>query len=215
LKPSQRILSQGRFITFEGGEGAGKTTLIEKVAHHFTLQGLPFLKTREPGGTKLGEEIRSILLKLRAEPISSYAELCLFLSSRAQHIFEIIQPALDAHKVVLCDRFNDSSVAYQGAARGLGMERVSELCKLAVGLEPHLTIYLDIDPEVGLSRAKKTRAQDRIEAEDVIFHRKIREAYLSLCRQHKNRFYLIDATHSPENVYEQTIQKINSLLERD
>jgi len=204
----------GLFITFEGGEGSGKTTLIEKVAQYLHLHDYPFLTTREPGGTKLGEEIRSILLKLRSESMSSYAELCLFLSSRAQHIFELIQPALDANQIVLCDRFNDSSVVYQGAARGLGMARVAQLCQLAVGLEPHLTIYLDIDPSIGLKRVKTSRSQDRIEVETLAFHQKIRKAYLELCHQHKERMFLIDATLSPEAVYEQAIQRIDVVLKK-
>lgn len=210
----KKQLDKGLFITFEGGEGAGKTTLIEKVAHYLSSEGYPFLKTREPGGTKLGEEIRSLLLKLRSEPISPYAELCLFLSSRAQHVFELIEPALRSKKIVLCDRFHDSSIAYQGAARGLGVKRVEQLCQLAVGLEPQLTFYLDIEPELGLARAKKSRAQDRIEAEDISFHRTIREAYLALCAQHKSRFYLIHAAQSPEEVYQQTIQHIDAILKR-
>jgi dTMP kinase len=205
--------TRGFFITFEGGEGAGKTTLIEKVAHYLALKGYPLLQTREPGGTKLGEEIRSLLLKVRAEPISPYAELSLFLASRAQHIFELIQPALQAHKIVLCDRFNDSSITYQGAARGLGEQTVAQLCHLAAGLEPDLTIYLDIDPEIGLHRAQKNRTQDRIEREAISFHRKIREAYLTLCRQNKKRFYLIDAAQTPEAVYQQTIQRMDALLQ--
>jgi dTMP kinase len=206
-------LSKGLFITFEGGEGSGKTTLIERVAHDLTKEGFSVLKTREPGGTHLGEEIRSILLKLRDEPISPYAELSLFLSSRAQHIFEKIQPALEANHIVLCDRFNDSSVAYQGAACGLGMDRVAELCRLIVGLEPHLTIYLDIDPQLGLARAKKSREQDRIEAKNVAFHRTIREAYLTLCGQNKGRFYQIDAAQSPEIVHQQAMHRIQALYE--
>lgn len=204
--------SQGLFITFEGGEGAGKTTLIEKIAHHFTREGCSLLRTREPGGTQLGEEIRAILLNPRTETLSPYAELCLFLSSRAQHVFELIRPALNAGKLVLCDRFNDSSVTYQGAARGLGMEKVAQLCTLAIGLEPDLTIYLDIDPKIGLDRVKKSRKQDRIEAETISFHQTIREAYLKLCGQHNGRFYSIDASQSPDSVYNQAIERIDTLL---
>ena len=202
----------GLFITFEGGEGSGKTTLVEKIADDFAKKGRPFLKTREPGGTHLGEEIRSILLKPNSEPISPYAELCLFLSSRAQHVFNLIEPALDAGKIVLCDRFNDSSIAYQGAARGLGEKRVAQLCELAVGLEPQLTLYLDIDPELGLSRAKKSRAQDRIEKEDLSFHQKIREAYLKIYKENPSRVHLIDASQTPERVYMQALKSIEKCL---
>ncbi|MBU6446804.1 MAG: dTMP kinase, partial [Verrucomicrobia bacterium] len=119
---------RGKFITFEGGEGAGKTTLIEEIARQLTQEGRPVLKTREPGGTKLGEQIRTMLLQ-HTGPVSPYAEFSLFLASRAQHILEVIGPALESGKIVLCDRFNDSSIAYQGAARGLGMEQVGAFCK--------------------------------------------------------------------------------------
>lgn len=199
---------QGLFITFEGGEGAGKTTLIEEIARQLSEEGRQVLKTREPGGTKLGEQIRSLLL-LDAGPISAYAELALFLASRAQHILEVIGPALEAGKIVLCDRFNDSSIAYQGAARGLGMEAVSQFCKfISQGVEPHLTFYLDLDPKVGLSRAAKDRKQDRIEAETLIFHEKIRAAFLQIHRADPNRFYLIDANLPPARVFEEAMKRM-------
>src|SRR6187431_1687241 len=151
-------MKRGIFITIEGGEGAGKTTLIESLYQHLLGLGREVLKTREPGGTPLGEEIRKILLHSTG-PVSPYAELSLFLASRAQHISELIAPALAAGKVVLCDRFNDSTIAYQGMARGLGMEEVAAVCRfICAGLEPQLTLYLDIDPAVGLSRAKKSRS---------------------------------------------------------
>ncbi len=205
-------LRQGLFITFEGGEGAGKTTLIEELARHLAAQGYSVLKTREPGGTKVGEHIRALLLQ-HTGPLSPYTELSLFLASRAQHIFEIIGPALEAGKIVLCDRFNDSSVAYQGAARGLGMEKVSEFCTfISQGLKPHLTLYLDIDPEVGLSRVAKTRGQDRIEAETIAFHRKIREAYLSIHKADPHRFHLINAGLSPKAVFEEAIKRLDPVI---
>jgi dTMP kinase len=207
-------LKQGLFITFEGGEGAGKTTLIEEISRHLTSDGYSILKTREPGGTKLGEHIRTLLLQHK-EPVSAYAELSLFLASRAQHIFEIIGPALEARQIVLCDRFNDSSVAYQGAARGLGMEKVSEFCQfISQGLKPHLTLYLDLDPEVGLGRAAKERAQDRIEAETLLFHQKIREAYLEIHKSDQHRFRLLDATLPPDRVFHDAMRLLRELLER-
>src|SRR5260221_14604324 len=136
---------RGLFITFEGGEGAGKTTLIEEIARQLASEGYSVLKTREPGGTKLGEHIRAILLQ-HTEPVSPYSELCLFLASRAQHILEVIGPALEAKKIVLCDRFNDSSIAYQGAARGLGMDKGAEFCEfISQVLQPNLTLYLDLE----------------------------------------------------------------------
>jgi dTMP kinase len=205
-------LTHGLFITFEGGEGAGKTTLIEEIARTLTSEGYSVIKTREPGGTKLGEHIRSILLQ-HSEPVSAYAELSLFLASRAQHVMEVIGPALEAGKIVLCDRFNDSSVAYQGAARGLGMEKVREFCSFVCqGVEPNLTLYLDLDPELGLSRAAKARTQDRIESETVLFHRKIREAYLEIHKAEQHRFRLIDATLPPARVFQEAMSLLRFLL---
>ena len=207
-------LKQGLFITFEGGDGAGKTTLIEEIARHLISGGYSVVKTREPGSTQLGEKIRPLLLD-HAGPVSPYAELCLYLASRAQHIFQIIGPALMEGKIVLCDRFNDSSVVYQGVGRGLGKSQVSEFCSfISEGLEPHLTLYLDIDPKIGLSRLKKERSQDRIESEGLSFHMKIREAYLSLSREHPHRFRLIDASLSVPQVYEAAMKWIHQLLLR-
>lgn len=203
---------QGFFITFEGGEGAGKTTLIEEMASQLSQEGHTVLKTREPGGTKLGEQIRSLLLQ-RAEPVSPYAELSLFLASRAQHILEVIGPALEAGKIVLCDRFNDSSIAYQGAARGLGMEKVKEFCEfVSQGLKPHLTLYLDLDPRVGLKRAAQERKQDRIESETLLFHERIREAYLSIHREDSRRFRLIDAKNPPAKVFEEAMKWVHQYV---
>jgi dTMP kinase len=203
---------KGIFITFEGGEGAGKTTLIEAIAQSLIADGHSVLRTREPGGTKLGEHIRSILLQ-HTEEVSAYAELCLFLASRAQHILEVIGPALEAGKVVLCDRFNDSSIAYQGAARGLGMEKVKEVCEfISQGLKPNLTLYLDLDPELGLSRAAKARTQDRIESETILFHRKIRDAYIEIHKAEQHRFRLVDATLSPERVFKEAMILVRTLF---
>ena len=191
-----------------GKNGAGKTTLIEAIARQLTSEGATVLKTREPGGTGLGEEVRTLLLR-HAGPISPYAEMCLFLASRAQHILEVIGPALEAGMVVLCDRFNDSSVAYQGAARGLGMGKVSEICEfISQGLKPNLTLYLDLDPELGLNRAARVRKQDRIEAVTLMFHKKIREAYIEIHQADSHRFRLIDATLPSERVYQEAMKMI-------
>jgi dTMP kinase len=205
-------MNRGLFITFEGGEGAGKTTLIEQVSNALSLQGLPILKTREPGGTKLGESVRNLLLHHR-DPVSPYAELSLFLASRAQIIEEVIHPALHSGTTVLCDRFNDSTIAYQGGARGLGMEMVELFCQfVSQQLVPDLTLYLDIDPELGLMRAKRHRSQDRIEAEHISFHKKIRESYLAIRKKHPKRFHLIDASKPAIEVYEAAMALIRPKL---
>jgi dTMP kinase len=202
------------FITFEGGEGAGKTTLIEGLAKLLSEEGHSVIKTREPGGTELGEEVRVLLLQSSSQAVSPYAELALFLASRAQHIQEVIEPALKAGKVVLCDRYNDSSIAYQGSARGLGLEKVREICHFFChGVEPNLTLYLDIDPKIGLARAKKARAQDRIEAEDIAFHERIRRAYHQIQKMEPKRLYVIDADLAPERVLEAAMKKVRACLE--
>jgi dTMP kinase len=210
----QRPLKAGIFLTFEGGDGSGKTTLINSIADHLASLGYQVAKTREPGGTGLGEEIRRMLLHHK-EPVSPYAELALFLASRAQHVFEFIRPALREGKIVLCDRFNDSSIAYQGVARGLGRKQVKAFAEfVSQGLYPHLTIYLDIDPEIGLQRASRARTQDRIEAETLAFHQKIRAAYINTHKKDPYRFRLIDASQSPEEVFEQAMKWIDPLISK-
>ena len=206
------MVERGLFITFEGGEGAGKTTLIEELSLALTKKGHSVLKTREPGGTKLGEQIREILLQYTG-PISPYSELCLFLASRAQHIMEVINPGLEQGKVVLCDRFNDSSIAYQGAARELGVKEVETFCSfISEKLKPDLTIYLDLDPEVGLKRASNVGKHDRIESETLNFHQKIREGFFAIQRQEPKRFHLIDAKRTPETVFHEAMKIIDILL---
>ena len=210
----KEVDGKGLFFTFEGGDGAGKTTLIEAIAHALTAKGFSVVKTREPGSTSLGEEIRALLLQRAPHPpLSPYAELCLFLASRAQHILEVIRPALHANHIVLCDRFNDSSIAYQGGARGLGPKEVAAFCAfISEGLVPHLTLYLDIDPTLALRRAKKDRAEDRIESEGTLFQEKIRDAYLAIHRQERNRFHLLDATLPPKQVYEEAMRILSPYL---
>ena len=215
------VLHRGIFVTFEGGEGAGKTTLIDEAARQLASEGYSIIKTREPGGTHLGEHIRSLLLDHTPEhPLSAYAEVCLFLAARAQHIQEIIAPALEARKIVLCDRFNDSSIVYQGAARGLGMEKVAGFCEfISQGIQPHLTLYLDIDPALGLSRARRdspevagARGYDRIESEGLMFHQKIREAFRALQAKNSHRIVLLDASEPPALIASAAIQRIHAIL---
>lgn len=210
-------LQRGLFITFEGGEGAGKTTLIDKIARQLLSEGYQVIKTREPGNTRIGEQIRSMLLDHGSgHPLSYYAELCLYLASRAQHIDEVITPALNEHKMILCDRYNDSTIAYQGAARNLGAEDVKKVCDfICHNVQPQLTFYLDIDPALGLSRARKgqpekagARGYDRIESESLAFHEKVRNAYLAIHAKEPNRFILLDATQTPQKIFEEAIQII-------
>lgn len=198
-----------RFITFEGGEGAGKTTLIDHVEKFLNEQGFTTLRTREPGGTPFGNQIRSWLLDHRSNlKINPKSELMLFLAARAQHIDDVIQPAILAGTIVLCDRFNDSTIAYQGAGRELGIDWVSSLCKMVCGdTLPDLTFFLDVDPIVGLSRTQNANKEnassgqlDRIEAEKVEFHQKVRDAFIGLVKMEQDRFCCLDANQSKETV---------------
>lgn len=174
--------------------------------------GHSVVRTREPGGTWLGEKVRHILLD-PAHQLAPMAELALFLASRAQQLNEVILPALKQGKIVLCDRFNDSSVAYQGAARNLGEKQVETACNLfCQGVEPKLTIYLDIDPILGLSRAHQARAKDRIEQEEISFHQTIRAAYHTLAKRHHSRIRVIDASESKEAVFKAAIKAIEEKL---
>jgi dTMP kinase len=201
-------------ITFEGGEGAGKTTLIEKLFTYLTSLGVAVIKTREPGGTRLGKSIRDLLLHRSDFSIKARAELFLFLADRAQHVEEVIRPALNKGTIVLCDRFNDSSLAYQAGARHLNLKTLRELCQFAVdGLEPALTFYLDIDPTLARQRLAPSSI-DRIESENGRFHEEVRAAFLRIAAEEPQRIKLIDATASPESVFQQAKVAIDVLLSR-
>jgi dTMP kinase len=201
------------FITLEGGEGSGKSTLIKSLEIYFRERGDEVIVTREPGGSLLGEKIRALLLESSDHQVAIRAELLLFLAARAQHVEERIKPALKQGKVVLCDRFVDSTMAYQGYARGLGMEKMHELSLFASdNLEPDLTFYLDIEPEKGLLRAKQTQKQevnDRIESETLSFHDKVRRAFITLADLYPKRMHLLDATQSPQAVLHQATQVLD------
>jgi len=191
------------FITFEGGEGAGKTTLIQRIYDEFEKRGKKAMKTRAPGGTITGNLVRDILL--HKDGLCPRAELLLFLADRSQHVDEVILPALKKGIVVLCDRFNDSTMAYQGGARGFDPEWVQKLCSFATqNLQPDLTLYLDLDPQEGLKRVHH-RTKDRIEAESLSFHQKIREAYLAIAKKEPKRFHILNASQSPDDVFAQAL----------
>lgn len=207
------------FVTFEGGEGAGKSTLIVKLVKELTNRGYQVVTTREPGGSALGEQIRQWLLNNNSKiSIGQQAELLLFLAARAQHIEEVIRPALQQGKVVLCDRFCDSTIAYQGIARGLGKDYVESLCDLVCKeIVPNLTFFLDVDPEEGLSRRNRIHKgsfgnRDRIEAEKLEFHRKVRQGFQSLAHSHPDRIHVLNAHEPAGVVYSEAIKRIETLL---
>jgi dTMP kinase len=201
LRPEQRVSPEERYgalIVFEGGDGAGKSTQIRLLREAVEEAGHPVLVTREPGGTELGEQIRELLLTDR-EHMSDRAEALLYSAARAQHVDEVLVPALQAGTVVLCDRFVDSSIVYQGAARGLGEEDIAELNRWATGrVRPDLTVLLDVDAETGLGRA--AGAPDRMEAAGEGFHRTVNAAYHRLADAAPNRYLVLDATKSVEEL---------------
>ncbi|MGA8164342.1 MAG: dTMP kinase [Waddliaceae bacterium] len=196
-------------ITFEGGEGSGKSTLIEKLYRELTERGHQVVKTREPGGTGLGEFIRDIIINPHSLiQFGDSAELMMMLAARVQHIEEVIQPALSVGKIVLCDRFNDSSVAYQGGGRQLGIEKVQALCGQVCGQPtPTITFFLDIDPATSMERI--VRLKDRFEDEDLAFHQRVRQAYHDLAREHPQRFFLIDAAQTEDEVFSEALAVVN------
>ncbi len=205
---------KGIFITFEGGEGAGKTTLIHKIFSYLADRGFDVLQTRAPGGTEIGQDIRNLLLHKHDVPLSKRCELLLFLADRAQHVDEWILPNLKKGKIVLCDRFSDSTIAYQGGARGFREDLVRTLCDFACdGLIPNLTLYLDLDPKIGFERAQKAgQVKDRIESETLKFHQKIRTSFKQIAKKEPKRFIIIDASETPEEVYSQAKVNIDALL---
>jgi len=192
------------FITIEGGEGAGKTTLQNRLYDHLIASGKQVVKTREPGGTPLGQEIRRLILHGQEFEIKSRTELFLFLADRAQHVEGVIKPALEQGKIVLCDRFTDSTLAYQGLARGHSTDRLEELCHFAAGgLVPDLTFFIDLDPPEGLRRVIENRGDtfDRIENEALNFHVKVREAFLALSERDPHRFTVLNGNKSADEVF--------------
>ena len=198
------------FISFEGTEGVGKTTLIRKIYEHLEQQGQRVVLTREPGGTPMAEQIRSLLLSVNhEESMSNDTELLLMYAARAQHLQQVIVPALTEHKTVLCDRFTDASFAYQCAGRGLSQSKLQLLNENFVSHMPDITFWLDAPIETGMSRARERGALDRFEQEKVTFFEKVRAGYQQLWEQYPERVKRLDATQSPEQVFAQALQYLN------
>lgn len=193
---------RGWFITFEGPDGSGKTTQLRLMAPWLASQGIPLVITREPGGTPVGERIREILHDCQHTEMTSEAEILLYSASRAQHVGEIIRPAVAAGKVVLCDRFYDSTYAYQGYGRGLSLPAIRQITAFATqGLVPDLTLYLDVPPEIGISRREASgEALNRLDREALAFHRRVREGYQALIKAEPARWHFIDATGTPDTI---------------
>jgi thymidylate kinase len=206
------------FITFEGGEGSGKTTQIQKLAEVLRAAGHSVLTTREPGGTALGREIRRILLDGNNTAIHPTTELLLYAADRAQHVQELVRPALGRNEIVLSDRYADATVVYQGFGRGLDTATLQSLNEMATGgLWPDLTILLDIDPRVGLARSharlsQENSGEDRFEKEALQFHQNVRQGYLRLAQEHPKRFFVLDATLSVEALHQEILRIVKTKL---
>ncbi|CAM3783295.1 dTMP kinase [Cytobacillus oceanisediminis] len=209
-------MNNGMFITVEGPEGAGKTTIINMLANRLEAEGFQVLQTREPGGIEIAEQIRGVILDKNNTKMDPRTEALLYAAARRQHLVEKVKPALEKGYVLLCDRFIDSSLAYQGYARGLGIEEVFSINSFAIeGMMPKLTLYFDIEPEAGLERINqhKGREVNRLDLEKLDFHHKVREGYLKLMELYPDRIYKIDASRPVEDVYKQAEAKLKEVLE--
>jgi len=203
-----------RFVTLEGGEGAGKSTVLAALRRAFEDAGIDAVYTREPGGTPLAEQIRGLMLDTHHEPAGPETELLLAFAARAQHVRATIAPALARGRWVISDRFTDASYAYQGAGRGLDLAFIAELERRVVGLRPALTLLLDVPVDVGLARARGRGAADRIESERNDFFERVRQAYRERAAAEPQRFAVIDAGQPAEAVAQQAVAQLRALIAR-
>lgn len=206
---------KGYFITVEGMDGCGKTTQIKKMIDYITEKGWEIVPTREPGGTEIGEKIRDILIDNENKGMNQITELLLYAASRAELVSKLVEPSVKEGKVVLCDRFVDSSIAYQGYGRNLGVEITEDINKYALlGCKPDITIFFDISPAELLGRKTLTAQQDRIESEDIEFHNRVYNGYLELARRNSDRIKIVDARKSVDEVFNEVKILLDSLLNK-
>ena len=200
----------GSFIVFEGGEGAGKSTQETALAQWLDERGMSVVRTREPGGTPAGEAIRTILLSNDYVGLTDRAEALLFAAARGEHAAQIIRPALEAGSIVVCDRYLDSSVAYQGYGRGLGPDYVRNLSLWATrDLVPNLTVLLDVDPSIGVSRVQ---SPDRLESEPIEYHQRVRQAFVEIAAANPDRYLVVDADQDKDAIAQQIRRRVADLL---
>lgn len=210
-------MERGIFITIEGPEGAGKTTILKMLGAFLEQKGYSVILTREPGGIPISEQIREVILNKENKAMDSRTEALLYAAARRQHLVEKIIPALEKGMIVLCDRFIDSSLAYQGHARGLDIDEIYSINTFAIGnFMPDVTFYFDIDPAEGLKRisANNDREINRLDLEELQFHEKVREGYQLVMERWKDRFVKVDASQPLEMVFDQTKTSITKILER-
>lgn len=199
------------FITIEGPEGSGKTTATNRVVEELIKRGYDVVRTREPGGTPIAEQIRNVILDKQNTAMDPRTEALLYAAARRQHLVEKIWPATKEGKLVICDRYIDSSLAYQGGARGLGIQEIIDINMFATdNTWPDLTILFDIEPEIGLARIAKNadREVNRLDLEKIEFHKKVRETFLLLAKKQPERFIVIDASKDPDTVFKNTLEAI-------
>ena len=203
-----------KFITFEGCDGCGKTTVLKLVSEELSKRKVDFLLTREPGGSKIAEQIRNIILDKKNIEEDSRTEALLYAASRRQHLTDVVLPALKQGKLVLSDRYIDSSLAYQGYARGIGIKEVMSINAFAInGLMPDVTFFLDLTPEEGLKRiASRSRESDRLDKEKLAFHQKVYEGYKIIIREDPKRFVIIDARKTPDEETKEIVDKIMEII---
>ena len=203
------------FITIEGPEGSGKTTAVNTAVQELERMGYQIVRTREPGGTPIAEQIRNVILDKNNTAMDQRTEALLYAASRRQHLVEKVWPALKEGKIVICDRYLDSSLAYQGGARGLGVDNILQVNSFATeGTFPDLTLLFDIDPEIGLARiaANSDREVNRLDLEKIEFHKKVRNTFLELAKRYPERFVIIDASQNREEVAKQTLDVMLSRI---
>jgi dTMP kinase len=208
------VVRRGRLITLEGTEGSGKSVQLRLLHEEFERRGVRALSTREPGGTPFGSELRDLLLKSSGAQRVPVAELLLYLADRCQHLQEVVEPELARGGVILCDRYHDATLAYQGYARGLGFDLIDRLAEMLDIRKPDLTLLFDLDVTVGLGRAQTRNQQEghqkwgRFEAESLDFHRRVREGYLQLARREPERFVLLDASQPVPALFESILRAL-------
>tara|TARA_B110001454_G_scaffold28259_2_gene27656 strand:- start:11753 stop:12373 length:621 start_codon:yes stop_codon:yes gene_type:complete len=203
----------GKFITIEGSEGVGKSTNIEFISKYLNSRDITTLETREPGGTKIAEEIRQLLLTTKGETVPEIAELLLFFAARSFHVENLIKPAINQGHYVICDRFSDATVAYQGYGRGFNIQDINTIASwVHEKMQPDLTILLDAPAEIGMQRAKQRGTMDRMESEDISFYERVRNGYLTLASEHKERFVVIDASQALKSVQTEIAFHLDVLL---
>ena len=204
------------FITLEGPEGSGKSTQIRRLAKRLEAMGYPVIMTREPGGTSIGDQIRHVLVRMENKELHPRTEILLFLAARAQLVEQLIKPALQDGKIILCDRYGDSTLAYQGYGHGLDLEKLRQMLDFATDhLKPDLTILLDLDVKTGLMRKKAEDEWNRLDAYEVLFHERVRQGYLQLAREEPERWRIVDASQGIDAVQEDLFQIILDALKNN